>query len=251
MPVDVYVQEAEALRKAAELHRDPLQKAGLDPKWIGEIAARVLALAGAQSAVNVVRERTGAAKVKTMVGESEALRTKVVGAGRYVLRKDAAAQATLDRIQEGDGIADLCQDMRDVALFARTYGDALSRAGVTPEAAEKAEALASALAAEAASAKVDASLDRAVDVRNRAFTYADEAIDEVRAAGRFAFAGDADGRTIAMFRSSYALKRGRRTRAAKEANSSNVSKPLAAAGAATPSASAAGGSANAGTPRQS
>lgn len=86
------------------------------------------------------------------------------------------------------------------------------------------------------------------DIRNRAFTYLDEAVDEIRAAGLFAIRRDADSSRLSLFRSVYAIRRDRRHRAAASASAS-VSAPVSAPATASAPASAPAKDFNAKAPR--
>ena len=109
--------------------------------------------------------------------------------GRFALRANPDAQAALDHIQEGTGLDDLVQDLRDLIAFLTRYKAALTAIGAKPD-AKKAQAakLADALGDNVASRRTgDRNESAALDMRDRAATYLLEAMREIRAAGTYAF----------------------------------------------------------------
>lgn len=117
------------------------------------------------------------------------LRADLIADGRFALRSDVEAQAVLDRIQEGDGLDDLIQDLRALSAFARQHEDALARIGAQPDVRTKlAEKIATELEQHLAGRRAgDRDEEAALDFRNRAATHLAEVMREIRATGAYVF----------------------------------------------------------------
>ena len=142
----------------------------------------------------------------------------------YALRNNDDALAIVARIQEGEGVADMCQDLKDLAALTEKYRAEFDRIDFDVEIAKRARALATeVLTGHAAATTKKVSIEMK-EIRDRAFTHLNDAVDEVRAAGLFAFRRDTDSSRLAKFRSAYAIRREsrRKTRSAASALSSNA-----------------------------
>lgn len=153
------------------------------------LAQAIGAARAAQSHWTVARDRRKSEALQEREARAEKLRSDLLAAGRWNLRNDRVAQGTLSAIAEGDGIADLIQDLSDLAaLFERRRAafendqsfDASARI-------EEARSLASELAASTSAARLDTDQAGAVDLRDRAFTHLDALVTSLREAGRYAF----------------------------------------------------------------
>lgn len=151
-----------------------------------------------------------AMKLKSLVAvrkEAEAQRRVVMTAGRYLLRKSAAAQLELDRIQEGEGLPDLIQDLNDLADLIGSNMDVMTRDKKITEATPgELRAMAQTLSDGEDS---EAAL-KAQEHRNTVFAALAAALHEVRAAAGYLFADDA--KRLQPYRSQYEATRKRNRR---------------------------------------
>src|SRR5262245_26697828 len=131
--------------------------------------------------------------------EAEALRADMVAALRYFLDGDAGVQAQVDVIQEGSGLADLVDDLGKLAGLVERHARSLEKAGLDG-APVRARELADLLGETRAAERSEAAFSDALGLRNRAFWYLREAMDEIRAAGRYAFRHDS--KALVAFRAS-------------------------------------------------
>ena len=132
----------------------------------------------------------------------------------------------LDDIQKGDGVAAMVDDMEKLAVLFREMGARFEIPGCdTQKEAERLESEARAIREGSAAWRVAESGETLKDRRDRAFTLADRAIAEIRAAARFAFRNERDGSRIAPYVDSYRADAARRTRSkgAKSATSAHAS----------------------------
>lgn len=120
------------------------------------------------------------------------LRSYLVAASRWNLRQQPGAQATLDRIMEGSGLADLVQDLHDLAALIEANADAYQADATFDPVVQAANAkeLAIAIAGGLATAFADGDKQAAKDLRDRAAAYLTQQLAELRAAGTYAYRGD-------------------------------------------------------------
>lgn len=120
------------------------------------------------------------------------LRSHLVAASRWNLRHQPGAQATLDRIMEGSGLADLVQDLHDLAALIEANADAYQADATFDPVVQAANAkeLAIAIAGGLATAFADGDKQAAKDLRDRAAAYLTHQLAELRAAGTYAYRGD-------------------------------------------------------------
>jgi hypothetical protein len=235
-PVATIIQEAYDLADAANRHRPSLIAVGVEASLIDDVVPRANALRAAQTDWTHARETGLPATLHAAVESATELRRDIIDSALYALRNDDAALDVVARIQEGEGVADLCQDLNDLAVLAEKNRAAFDRVDFDFEGVTRARAYATEiLKAHAEAATKKASNDKK-DLRNRAFTYLDDAVDEIRAAGLFAFRRDTDSVRTGLFRSAYALRRGRKGRAAATSAPATASAPGAASAPASGSA---------------
>lgn len=213
LPVKVAVLEAE--RAAAEAKRHAKAFAAL-PTFDATNLERLQALPGAlDDAERAWQKGRTRAKLESTRGDARAaaeeLRRAILAAATYFLRADPGAEAELARIREGDGVADLAADLRDLAELLDEH-PILGKpsVGLPSGAAAKARALAATLAPLADAEAAAALLER----RNALWWLLVQALREVRLAARFLFRGDP--KRLGRFTSAYEARR-RRAKAAEPA----------------------------------
>lgn len=190
-----------------------LRAVGLAASDVELLAVAEGALRTAQSEWTVARTRNkGEAQVARETRGKE-LRSELIAGVRWNMRKNAKAMATVDLIQDGEGIPDLVQDLVDGAalidsdLAAFLHDESFDAVAISEAAKTLSEEIRVGLSAE----RQPADQDEAKELRNRAFTLLDDVLSRVREAGRHAFRKEPQ--LAARFTSPY-LRR-RRQRAAK------------------------------------
>lgn len=136
--------------------------------------------------------------------DAEGTRRKVMAAGRYLLRKNAEAQVELDRIAEGDGLADLIQDLNDLADLIVAHLAVMTRDKHITEATP---GQLRAMAQELGGGEDSEAALLALEHRNKVFVALDEALGEVRAAAGYLYSDDP--RRLHAYRSQYEAARKR------------------------------------------
>lgn len=174
------------------------------------------ALPAAQRALNASREAQAAWTVVRGGNKSEArkdaeargaeLRSFLMAASRWNLRNDTDAQATLDRIAEGSGLADLVQDLYDLAALIESRAAAFANDSTFDPAAQIADAKdhAAEIAGGIAAAQASGDKQAARELRDRAAAWLNDRVGELREAGTYAYRGTDD---IKRFRSAYRRRR--------------------------------------------
>jgi hypothetical protein len=140
---------------------------------------------------------------------AEKLRSTVLEACRFLFRNDQASLDEVDRIAEGEGLADLIQDMEDLAVLAKAHAELFARVDKIAGTAETAEELRVALQ-EMKDGKAARDL---LASRNRAVASLSLALAEIRAGARFLHGGEPAA--LAPYASS-SLPRVRATRTKKK-----------------------------------
>ncbi|MDP2341636.1 MAG: hypothetical protein Q8O67_11820 [Deltaproteobacteria bacterium] len=148
---------------------------------ITELAGAAQLLAKAEAVWSAARAKSRAGVAPARVKEGEGLKSDLVAAGRYLLRKDPVVQQQLDQIAEGTGVADLALDLAYLSSLAQTHAQRFADGGVSP-------------ATVSSAAKLSGELNTGVDPadasdlqarRNRLFHLVKTDTSELRAALRY------------------------------------------------------------------
>lgn len=196
-PIRALLSDAREVLAIARRSGTKLVRAGLDRRFLEELPHRIELLDRAQKAWERQRTRTEPASLQRAREDAAQLKTDMLAAGRFLLRNDAKAQRQLDQIAAGEGLEDLIEDLRALAVFWTQHEDTIAKSDLGDDVVERAQAMASRLTLMNRGAK-DRQHDEAHVHRNRALALLDEAVHEVRAAGRYVFR-DAPER-LALFR---------------------------------------------------
>jgi len=181
--VDVLVLEAERVAKAGEkIARELAKLPGFELDDFALLGAVADELADAERAWKRARVAEAADGHKDARKEAERLRASLLAAGRYLFRKDDRALRELDAIAEGDGVADLIADLRELATFVRARSAVFAAA---PGLDGDVPARLTQLAEELALAPDRTEALEAQARRNRLVLVLEAMLKEVRAAARF------------------------------------------------------------------
>jgi hypothetical protein len=211
IPVNVYIHEADNLYQWCRQDKDKLTALGLNWEFVTDLPARTGALIEAESRWNTQRF---AGKESAKKWEEESLtaydlRDEILQYFRFAYRKDAGLAKQVTGISEGEGHADMIQDLNDLAVLGKQHPMWLEKINfdmsLLDRAAETAERMARLLA--------QATTDRTCGsdgkkIRDQAYTHLKEAVDEIYEHGQFAFRHDDERRR--GYRSNYMYKRRQR-----------------------------------------
>ncbi|MFV0269452.1 MAG: hypothetical protein ACK5HT_20200 [Draconibacterium sp.] len=190
LPVDVALQEAENLHHWSLDDAAALAVVGITEDMISDLPVRAGACREAQSIWNKdYRSQQEAQKQwAEQAPEAYTLRDDLLASLRFAYRKDEALLSRVSAITEGNGHADMIQDLNDIAVLGRENTAPLTAIGfelnLLDLAAIRADELAD-LLAEANGDKADPNESKLI--RDKAYTHMKSLVDEIREAGKYVF----------------------------------------------------------------
>ncbi|WP_340113601.1 hypothetical protein [Maribellus mangrovi] len=193
IPVDVALQEAENLHHWSLDDATALQVVGITTDMIDDLPVRAGACREAQSIWNKDYRSQQEAQKQWAEQSPEAydFRDDLLASLRFAYRNDDALLSRVSAITEGNGHADMIQDLNDIAVLARENQDPLTDIGFDLSqldlAATRADELAD-LLAEANGDKADPNASKVT--RDKAYTHMKVLVDEIREAGKYVFRKD-------------------------------------------------------------
>ncbi|WP_108807864.1 hypothetical protein [Aquimarina spinulae] len=194
LPVDVFIQEAENLYVWTEEDKEILLAKGLDWKmFVEDLPIRTGACRYAQAMWMKERySQEEASKVwKEKSPKAYEFRNDLLADLRFTFRKRPDLITRVRAIADGEGDADMIQDLMDISVLGKANVPELEKKKYDLRnlelAAQKSDTLAE-LLAKANGTTLDNS--KAKEIRDRAFTHLKEAVDEVRDTGKYAFRKD-------------------------------------------------------------
>ncbi len=207
IPIYVYLQEAEDLAHWATEDLVSLATAGIDEEKIQNLFLRTGAAREAQSLWN--KEGRSLDDWNTQSVAAYELRDELVHVCRYAFRNHPSLLARVAAITEGTGHDDMVQDLNDLAVLGRENPLLLTEIGFDlvklDTAATLSDEMASLLAVINGSKKEGRS---SKFLRDQAYTYLKELVDEVRACGKYVFWKDKE--RLKGYSSNFWRKRNRR-----------------------------------------
>ncbi|TAJ11287.1 hypothetical protein DMA11_17365 [Marinilabiliaceae bacterium JC017] len=190
IPVDVFNQEAENLHYWALDDKDRLIGRGLTEEMILCLLPRTKACRHAQGLW--FKERH--AKQEAQLEWSEKapggyeLRDGLIDEFEFAFHQYPALLARVDEAKKGNGHADMIQDLTDLALLGKDNVPLLTATNCDVTILDTALNLSDELARILAIANGEKAEDSSAKLlRDKAYTYLKEAVDEVRRVGRFVF----------------------------------------------------------------
>lgn len=190
IPIDVFVQEAENLYHWCIDDQNALIRVGLDWNLVTSLPVRAGACREAQSLWTKERNTRQDAEQawKLEAPAAFGLRDQLVHDFRFAFRKSDGLLARVDEIALGDTNSDMVQDLNDLATLGRANGDLLGIISfdfsLIDKAAELADRMGDLLGATNGERK---EVSEAMQIRDKAYTYLKQAVDEIRECGKFAF----------------------------------------------------------------
>jgi len=187
IPVKEVIQEAEELHLWCQKDKDALISAGLDWKLVESIPSRVGALRYVQS------ERvqsTDEARKEWNLRSPEAynLHDEMIHHFLFAYRGMPDVLTKVQRIAQGDGHTDMIQDLSDLSVVGKANQVPLTAIGFDLTLLDKAATMSDEMAdllARANGSRMQPNAD--IQMRNKAYVYLKEVVDEVRRCGQYVF----------------------------------------------------------------
>ena len=191
MPVDTYINEAEDKNYYATQDKDKLVAAGLNEVYISSLPVRIGALRYAQSEWTTESENKNEAEKdwKLLSEEAMALHRVLLHDFRFAYRNDADQKKVVDKIAEGSGYGDMVQDFSDQHAFGTANPQALLTIGFDNTKLEKALEFANTMGPllSAINGERDENDKPTKEMRDRAYVYLKEAVDQICEYGKYVF----------------------------------------------------------------
>ena len=222
IPVDVFLQEAENTHRWCLPDKDPLVAAGLDWTLVESLPVRAGAARESQSLWFKARFSREEAE-KAWLAESPAayeLRDGLLHHFRFAFRNQPDLLNRVSEVADGNGHADMIQDLHDLASLGTDHPDLLQAIGFDMTQLDQAAAMADEMAdllSQAHVERIDSSQE--CIIRDKAYTYLKQALDEIRACGQYVFWRDDE--RIKGYVSQYIKSRNRKKSAAPKAPGEN------------------------------
>jgi hypothetical protein len=207
MPVDTFLQEAADLLEWSKDDKEKLTEVGVSAKLFKESSVRIRALRYAQSVWNKDRNTVDDAALAWNKKAPVAidLKDELENDFRYAFRERQDLLNKVHLIEEGNGNADMVQDLSDLAVLGADNTALLAKikfdaAKLTTAANTSTEM--SGLLAIMNGERNEGNITK--KTRDKAYTYLKQGVDEIRAGGRYVFWKDKS--KIKGYRSRYLTK---------------------------------------------
>ncbi len=226
IPVDNYVQESENLYHWCKKDQVALTGKGMSWDIVTDLPLRCGALREAESVWNLHRfSREDAAKQWAEDSpEAYDLRNELLHEFRFAYRNDADLSKKVNNIADGAGHADMLQDLNDLSLLGKKNPDPLTAISFDMTLLDAAAQKADELAALYAIVTGDRSeYNEAKKIRDKAYTYLKESVDEIFGYGQYLFWQDEDRKQ--GYRSNYLRRKKLRREAAASTSDSSSPDP--------------------------
>lgn len=190
MPITLFIQEAMDLYHWSMDDKDLLLATGFDEQWLDALMVRAGALSEAEKRWRLANNLREVAEAEWMEKSPPAFafRDELVHIFRYVFRKNSAVLSQVREIAEGATNVDMIQDLKMLAALGRQHTSTLEAAKFDIERLSAAETMAENIATLLAKTNGERLADHPDRVlRDRAYTYLKEAVDEVRDCGKYVF----------------------------------------------------------------
>lgn len=193
IPIEVYGQEAQDLYEWAMVDKAHLVARRLDWALVEDLPVRAGAFIQAQSLWNAIRFTQEEARREWEKREpyTYEIRNLLVDELGFCFHKRDDLVARVEKIAEGYGHEDCLQDLNDCAVLGEQNRELLEAAAFDMALLDEAKKLSDEMAALLAQTRANTpESQEALELRNRAYTHLEEAVDEVCRVGRHVFRDD-------------------------------------------------------------
>ena len=188
MPVDVFTQECDDLYHWCQSDKEKLTAAGLDWTLVNDLPVRASACREAQS-VWVTERRTRQQAEQDWKTKSPAaydLRNQLLHTFTYAYRRAPEILSRVAEIRDGNGHADMIQDLNDLSVLGRTHTAQLQSINFDTTLLDTAASTSKEMSTVLAMANGDRNQESmAKTIRDKAYTYLKQLVDEIKACGKY------------------------------------------------------------------
>lgn len=192
-PVPVALQEAEDLYHWSMDDKEALKVVGITLTMLKDLPVRTGACREAHSIWNKsFHSKEGILREwKTQAPLAFEFRDDLLQTMRYAYRKDEFLLGRVAALRAGGSNADMIQDLNDIAVVGKEYPEPLAAIGFDIAKLDQAAMLSDELAILRAKTNRDKEKQNELKViRDKAFVYLKELVDEIRDAGKYVFRKD-------------------------------------------------------------
>lgn len=190
MPVGISLQEAENLIVWCQSDKSALEGAGLNWEVVDDLSVRTEACRYVQSQwqKDYQSQEESQRQWDSLSPTAYGLHDELVHSFFYAYRNDADLTSKVQSIAEGTGHTDMIQDLSDLCALGRANPVQLNRIMFDMSKLELAERQATEMAKLLAHCNGDRLSVNAIRVlRDKAYTYMKQAVDEIRQCGQYVF----------------------------------------------------------------
>ncbi len=190
VPVEELLGETEKTSVVIKEGRDILVNAGLNPEYIDNFDDRIGAYAIAAAKYVVLMDGNGGygKDLNDLEGPAHDLRREIMHNFRFAFRNNSEALKSLERISKGRSRKDMIFDFVSLIELAENYPEELDAInfdrGLLDQARESYENLKNLVAKITVSPK---QISEVKDIRDRAYTYLNEALTAIKEHSQFVF----------------------------------------------------------------
>ncbi len=190
LPVDVALQENENLHKWGLADAAKLATAGISQEMLDEFPVRIGACREAESIWNKDFRSQKEAQKEWSAQSPLAYeqRDRILHTMRFAYRKDEALLKRVAAIADGNGHADMIQDLNDLSVLGKENPEPLTAVSFDLAELDTSGNTSDSMASLLAEANGDkAEQNESKVIRDKAYLYMKELADEIRAVGKFVF----------------------------------------------------------------
>lgn len=189
IPIEIYIQEAEDLYKWCQADKEQLIKRGLVWDIVDDIPLRAGALREAESRWIIQRfnKKDNGLLWKKSAVEAFELRNTLIHEFRFAYRKNEYLLGRVNAIAGSQNYAAVIQNLNDLSVLGKANPDELKTIEFNFSLLDVAAKLAKELGSLLATIRSESDYSAVKIIRDQAFTYLKQAIDEICEIGQYVF----------------------------------------------------------------
>ncbi|HEX2958567.1 MAG TPA: hypothetical protein VHO70_17150, partial [Chitinispirillaceae bacterium] len=230
IPIEEAVADAEKIGVLIKQDDEVLRKTGIDPKYLDSYSERLSAFVWSAAIIQQIKdtESTAAKEWEQRKPEGVEVRRILLRTFQYAFRNDPDLLKSIKKIIEGKGNRDFLLDLVSCSKLGKANIELLKKVNADLSLLDKADSLYPELSDIFARMVIDPENHKKNEsIYNKAWTYLKEAMDEIYAAGRYAF--DETNDRHQLYYSDYRKRLGMNSaKAAQEKKASEKEVPVSA-----------------------